>query len=167
MADVSLRRRHNERDGVSNHQPHDCLLNRFIQAQMKENIKAPRNWPLWGEFTADRWIPRTNSNAENVSIWWRHHGCAYIFTARGRKGGVSWAITRTCCIQEEVIWRELMRFRDTRSTIFSSSGQLWYMRHVVSCAANPRINLRLMRERLQLPLTNVLSYVRSLTLVNL
>ena len=32
----SLQWRHNERDGVSNHQPHDC-------------------------------------NAENVSIWWRHH----------------------------------------------------------------------------------------------
>ena len=28
-----------------------------------------------GEFTGDRWIPRTKaSNAENVSIWWRHHG---------------------------------------------------------------------------------------------
>ena len=26
---------------------------------MKENIKAPRHWPLWGEFTSDRWIPRT------------------------------------------------------------------------------------------------------------
>ena len=24
-----------------------------------ENIKAPRHWPLWGEFTGDRWIPRT------------------------------------------------------------------------------------------------------------
>ena len=24
-----------------------------------ENIKAPRQWPLWGEFTGDRWIPRT------------------------------------------------------------------------------------------------------------
>ena len=31
----------------------------FIQAQIKENIKAPRYWPLWGEFTGDRWIPRT------------------------------------------------------------------------------------------------------------
>ena len=28
---------------------------RFI----KDNIKAPRHWPLWGEFTGDRWIPRT------------------------------------------------------------------------------------------------------------
>ena len=26
----------------------------------KENIKAPRDWPLCGEFTGDRQIPRTN-----------------------------------------------------------------------------------------------------------
>ena len=31
----------------------------FIQAQMKENMKAPRQWPLWGEFTRDGWIPGT------------------------------------------------------------------------------------------------------------
>ena len=47
---------HNECDGVSNHQPHECLF----KAQIKENIKAPCHWPLWGEFTGDRWIPRTN-----------------------------------------------------------------------------------------------------------
>ena len=57
---LSLQWRHNEHDGVSNHQPRDCLLNRlFRQAQMKENVKAPRHWPLWGEFTGDRWIPHT------------------------------------------------------------------------------------------------------------
>ena len=32
----------------------------FIQAQIKENTKAPRHWPLCGEFTGDRWTPRTN-----------------------------------------------------------------------------------------------------------
>ena len=31
----------------------------FIQAHIKENIKTLRHWPLWGEFTDDRWIPRT------------------------------------------------------------------------------------------------------------
>ena len=31
----------------------------FIHAQIKENIKAPRHWPLCGEFTWDQWIPRT------------------------------------------------------------------------------------------------------------
>ena len=32
----------------------------FIETQLKENIKAPRHWPLCGEFTGDQWIPRTN-----------------------------------------------------------------------------------------------------------
>ena len=63
-----LQWRHNERDGVSNHQPHECLLNRLFKAQIKENIKAPRHWPLCGEFTAQR-----ASVAENVSTRWHHH----------------------------------------------------------------------------------------------
>ena len=42
-----LQWRHNERGGVSNHQPHDCLLNRLFKAQIKENTKALRHWPLW------------------------------------------------------------------------------------------------------------------------
>ena len=42
----------------------------FIPAQMKENIKGLCQWnsPVTGEFPAKR-----ASNAENVSIWWRHH----------------------------------------------------------------------------------------------
>ena len=31
----------------------------FIQVEIKESIKAPRHWSLWGEFTGDRWISRT------------------------------------------------------------------------------------------------------------
>ena len=31
-----------------------------IQLEMKENIKAPRYWPLCEEISGDRWIPRTN-----------------------------------------------------------------------------------------------------------
>ena len=37
----------------------------LIQAQIKDNIQAPRHWPLCGEFTGNRWIPRKMaSNAE-------------------------------------------------------------------------------------------------------
>ena len=36
----TLQWRHNERDGVSNHQPHDSLLNRLFNAQIKEDIKT-------------------------------------------------------------------------------------------------------------------------------
>ena len=31
----------------------------FIQTQIKVNIKVSRHWPLCGEFTGHRWIPRT------------------------------------------------------------------------------------------------------------
>ena len=45
-----------------------------IQAQIKENIKAPRHWPLCGEVTGTGEFPAQRvSNTENVSIWWRHH----------------------------------------------------------------------------------------------
>ena len=57
--DITLQWNHNERDGVSNHQHHECLLNRLFKAQIKENINAPRHWPLCGEITGERWIPCT------------------------------------------------------------------------------------------------------------
>ena len=41
---------------------------------IKENIKAPRHWPLCGEFPGTGEFPASMaSNAENVSIWWRQH----------------------------------------------------------------------------------------------
>ena len=47
----------------------------FVQAQIKENMKVPRHWPLWGESTGDRGfsLQQRASNTANVSIWWRHH----------------------------------------------------------------------------------------------
>ena len=71
---VSLQWRHNEHDGVSNHQPHDCLLNRLVRSRSKKTSKlrvtglCAGNSPVTGEFPA-----QMASNAENVSIWWRHH----------------------------------------------------------------------------------------------
>ena len=41
---------------------------------MKENIKAPRHWPLCGEVTGTGEFPAQRASyAENASIWWRHH----------------------------------------------------------------------------------------------
>ena len=56
---LSLQWRYNERDGVSNHRRLGCSLNRLFRGVSKRKNKAPRHWPLWGEFTGDRWIPRT------------------------------------------------------------------------------------------------------------
>ena len=75
----SLQWCHNKRHGISNHQHLDCLLNRSFWRISK---KAPRYWPLWGESSGYRWIPSQRaSNAETVSIWWRHHeppACAFV-----------------------------------------------------------------------------------------
>ena len=70
-----LQWRHNERDGVSDHQPRDCLFNRLFRRRSKETSKlhvtglCVGNSPVTDEFSAQR-----SSNAANVSIWWRHHG---------------------------------------------------------------------------------------------
>ena len=70
----SLRWRHNELDSVSNHQPHDCLLNRLFRRRSMKTSKlrvtglCAGNSAGTGEFSA-----QMASNAENVSIWWRHH----------------------------------------------------------------------------------------------
>ena len=53
-------KRHNGLDGVSNTPASPLFTQPFIRAQIKENIKAPRHWPFCGEFTGDRWFPRTN-----------------------------------------------------------------------------------------------------------
>ena len=70
----SLQWRHNGHDSVSNHQLPECLLSRLIRRRSKKTSKlrvtglCAGNSPETGEFPAQR-----ASNAENVSIWWRHH----------------------------------------------------------------------------------------------
>ena len=65
----TLQWRHNERDGVSNHQPRDCLLNRLFRRRSKKTAKlrvaglCAGNSPGTGEFPA-----QMASNAENVSM---------------------------------------------------------------------------------------------------
>ena len=64
-----------EGDGVSNHQPHDCLLNRLFRRRSKKTSKlrvtdlCAGNLPVTGEFPAQR-----ARNADFFfSIWRRHH----------------------------------------------------------------------------------------------
>ena len=65
----ALQWRHYECDGVSNHHPHDCLLNCLFKAQIKETSKlcvsglCEGNSPMTGESPAQR-----ASSAENASV---------------------------------------------------------------------------------------------------
>ena len=46
------------------------IVQPFVQARIKENIKASRHCPLWGESTDQRWTPSQRANnAENISNW--------------------------------------------------------------------------------------------------
>ena len=66
---TTLHWRHNERHGVSNHHPHDHLLNCLFRRRSKKTSKlsvtgrCSGNSPVTGEFPA-----QMASNAENVSI---------------------------------------------------------------------------------------------------
>ena len=72
---MPLQWRHNGCDSVSNYLPHDCLLNRLFRRRSKKTSKlrvtglCEGNSPGTDEFPA-----QMASNAENVFIWWRHHG---------------------------------------------------------------------------------------------
>ena len=70
----TLQWRHNGRDSVSSHQPHDCLLNRLFRRRSKKPSKlrvtglCAVNSPGTVEFPA-----QMANYAENISIWWRHN----------------------------------------------------------------------------------------------
>ena len=46
----------------------------IVYSTVYSGVDQRKHRLLWEEFTGDRWIPLTQraSNAENVSIWWRH-----------------------------------------------------------------------------------------------
>ena len=75
---TSLQWRHDEHDGVSNHQPYECLLNRLFRRRSKKTSKlrvtglCKGKSPVTGEFPTQR-----ARNAENIFIggvimllWW-------------------------------------------------------------------------------------------------
>ena len=71
----TLQWRHNEHDGVSNHRRLGYLLNRLFMQRSNKTSQlcvtglCEGNSPVTSEFPA-----QMASNAENVSIWWHHHG---------------------------------------------------------------------------------------------
>ena len=89
---LTLQWRHNEPDGVSIHwrlfftQP-------FVQAQIKENLKAPRHWHLWKEFyrwsvnfphkrpVTRKYFHLMTPSSEKVTISCIILFCTYLITA--------------------------------------------------------------------------------------
>ena len=53
----SLQWHHNGHDSISDHQPHDCLLNRLFRHRSKKTSKLRITGLCVGNFTGDRWNP--------------------------------------------------------------------------------------------------------------
>ena len=74
ISQIKLQWRHNEHGWVSNHRRIDYLLKRWFRQRSKKTSKlrvtglCEGNSPVTDEFPT-----QGASNAENVSIWWRHH----------------------------------------------------------------------------------------------
>ena len=72
--EIALRWHHNEGDGISNHQPHDYLLNRLLGRRSKKTSKLHITRLCVGNSLVTSEFPaQMASNAENASIWWCHH----------------------------------------------------------------------------------------------
>ena len=105
----SLLWRHNDRDGVSNHKPHDCLLNRLFRRRSRKTSKlrvtglCEGNSPVTGEFLAQR-----ASNAEDGSIWWRHHDsilCGILQYVIFKSLGVSYSNKTNLNFELKKVWQ--------------------------------------------------------------
>ena len=97
---MPLQWRHNGHDSVSNHQPHDCLLNHLFNCRSKKTSTlrvtglCAGNSPGIGEFPA-----QMASNAENVSIWWR---LMYLSGASSYTTTAYAYYQRRCCWQHNL-----------------------------------------------------------------
>ena len=100
----------------------------FAHGQIKENIKAPRHWPL-GVESIGGFPSQRASNAENISIWWRHHGSwlnawtstnstpfyhrlleVFTFSHPSRKTGI---FIHICCLILIVCWHRILKRKET------------------------------------------------------
>ena len=117
---ILLQWRPNGRNSVSNHQPHDCLLNRLFR----------------------------RSNVENVSIWWRHHVCYTIYvhsferhnvlhrsSGIGELGGFRWELAATLAVAWLLVFLCLAKGIKTSGKVigYTFGGKL--LGHVIFSAA--------------------------------
>ena len=120
----TLRWRHSDQDGVSNHQPRDCLFNRLFRRRSKKTSKlrvtglCAGNSPETGEFPA-----KMASYAENVSIWWRHHGT-------GSSNGLLFVLPKA------MVWSELLscsHFEPYKQTLWSKYNNFRSSKYTIKC----------------------------------
>ena len=136
---IALPWRHYEFNGVSNHRRLDCLLKRWFERRSQKTSKPTRHWPLCvgggggGDPPVSGGYPhKGDSNAENVSIWWRYHGhtnflkgvcylptscVTVIHVASYQPAAINpttllmfyWFCLSLCCLGDYTNWRNILR----------------------------------------------------------
>ena len=110
---ATLRWRHNGRDGVSNHQPHDCLLNRVFRHRSKKTSKlcvtglCAGNSPGTGEFPRKGPVTRKMFPFDDVIMQlfqdgWNSkatHPCSHLIS--DNRNTTSWTILWNSVIRKQ------------------------------------------------------------------
>ena len=122
-----LQWRHNERDCVSNHLPHDCSLNRLFRHRSQKTSKLRATGLCEGNSLVNGEFPAQMArNAENVSIWWRHHllidflACRQTYSGRRRpwtNGTACVGCDGTCSADEPVCGKAYVKYNWILSSI--------------------------------------------------
>ena len=128
-SDVSLQWRHNERDGVSNHQPHDCSLNRLFRRRSRKHkssallafVRGIHRWPV----NSPHKVPGTRKifPFDDVIIllwcwwWWCTADASYRFEAETK-------LSRFCSNVFKIIFAGNVLYCDSNFTHVYSYGSI-------------------------------------------
>ena len=132
---MSLRWRHNGRDGVSNHQPHHCLLNRLLRRKSKK-ISKPRVTGLYAGIhrspvnSPHKWpVTRKFFPFDDVIIVQHEHNSGATLVAfqsykrRPKRRNINW-IFLVCCIKRDAILKH-KKMMSWRRNAFRMADPLW------------------------------------------
>ena len=106
-----LRWRHNDHDGVSNHQPHGCLLNRLFRRRSKKHQSSASLAFVWG-IHRDRWIPRTTGQLRGK--------CFHLMTSSCLLA----KIYQSYCFKSVTITRVFLRFDSRMNSTMKQSTKM-------------------------------------------
>ena len=127
---VPLQWRHNGHDGVSNHQPNHCLLNRLFGRRSKKTSKLHVTGLCVGNSPGTDECPTQRArNAENVSIWWRHHALDRTVPnnhdQRQRQTSTDWKERKKNKSREEIFYQMKVFFllRSVVGSVFCKSAR--------------------------------------------
>ena len=125
----ALQWRHNEGDGVSNHRRLDGLPSRLFRRRWKKTSKLRVTGLCEGNSLVTSEFPsQKSSNAENCSIWWRHHELY-------NSGTRSVVLPSKNELPQSVIWAARQMWWMNRYTCwahYSACDKGWVWNHVES-----------------------------------